>query len=236
MRKIALPLLIAVAIIIGANGSQLLKVIGDQFKSEPLLAPAAGEHIAPLNTPVAHSKYFVELTKPMDKWDGKIVELFWLGCPHCQSLEPLLQQWKSNNNQKIHYVPATANASWESDAKLVMAIHQVTKNYENYHAELLRYKKETHFKIKSIKDVEKLFNETSLKDNTAISPEILFNAMDSVEVNAANKWVKEFLISNRVRGVPTVVVNGTHILRSDLKGSFENTFIPALNYAKTNMM
>ena len=236
MKKIILPLLITVAVIIGTNGPEIFKVTGNQFKSDPSLVPAAGEHIAPLNTPFSHSKYFVELTNPVDKWDGKIVEIFWLGCPHCQSLEPLLQQWKSDNNMSIHYVPATANAAWESDAKLVMAVQRVTKNYENYHPELLRYKKETHFKIKTIKDVEKLFNETSLKDNTAISPEILFKEMNLTEVSAANKWTKDFLISNRVRGVPTVVINGTHILRSDLKGSFNNTFIPALNYAKENMM
>jgi thiol:disulfide interchange protein DsbA len=233
--KIFLTLLIAL-VIMGANGPQLIKVIGDQFKSQLSPEPAAGEYIAPLHAQVAHSKYFSELPNPIKKWDGKIVEIFWLGCPHCQALEPLLQNWKKDSDREITYVPATANASWKGDARLVMAIEKITGNYEGYHAELLKYKKETHFKTQSIQDIERIVNETSLKDHPGTSPEILLVTMNSTEVDVALEWVKNFLISNRVRGVPTVVINGTHILRSDLKGSFENTFIPALNYAKNNMM
>ena len=48
----------------------------------------------------------------------EVAELFWLGCPHCYSLEPEILKYKANHPDFVEFkqVPAMLNPSWAADA------------------------------------------------------------------------------------------------------------------------
>ena len=56
--------------------------------------------------------------QPVDT-QGKIevLEFFWYGCPHCYSLEPMLEKWipKLPADAQFRRIPAVLNPAWASD-------------------------------------------------------------------------------------------------------------------------
>jgi len=66
---------------------------------------------------------FTEL-KPLQPVEvrGKIevIEFFWYGCPHCYSLEPLLEKWVARLPADVLFrpVPAVFNDNWARDAAI----------------------------------------------------------------------------------------------------------------------
>ena len=67
-------------------------------------------------------KHYVEIFPEMqtDAEAGKVevVELMWLGCPHCYTLEPMILEYKKNHPKYVDFkqVPAMLNPSWSADA------------------------------------------------------------------------------------------------------------------------
>lgn len=54
----------------------------------------------------------------------EVIEFFWYGCPHCYSLEPLLETWlnKLPPDAQFRRVPAVFNDRWARDAAVYYAI------------------------------------------------------------------------------------------------------------------
>jgi thiol:disulfide interchange protein DsbA len=77
-------------------------------------APVEGTHYVRLNTPV-----------PVPE-GGKIdvIEFFWYGCPHCNSLEPALDAWVKKLPQDVAFrrVPVAFTALHETHAKMFYAL------------------------------------------------------------------------------------------------------------------
>ena len=52
--------------------------------------------------------------------EGKVevIEMMWLGCPHCYTLEPIMLEYKKNHPPYVEFqqVPAMLNSSWAADA------------------------------------------------------------------------------------------------------------------------
>ena len=48
----------------------------------------------------------------------EVVEFFWYGCPHCYSLEPLLEKWVARLPADVNFrrVPAVLNEGWAKEA------------------------------------------------------------------------------------------------------------------------
>jgi len=75
---------------------------------------------------------------PVDT-QGKIevIELFWYGCPHCYTLEPLLEDWlkKLPGDVAFRRVPAVFNERWAKDAAIFYAL-EATGQLERLHRPL----------------------------------------------------------------------------------------------------
>ena len=54
----------------------------------------------------------------------EVIEFFWYGCPHCYSLEPLLEAWakKLPPYAEFRRVPAVLSQSWARDAYIFYAL------------------------------------------------------------------------------------------------------------------
>src|SRR5512147_406585 len=63
-------------------------------------------------------------TQPVET-PGKIevIEFFWYGCPHCYTLEPLLETWIARlpKDAQFRRVPAVFNENWARDAAVFYA-------------------------------------------------------------------------------------------------------------------
>jgi thiol:disulfide interchange protein DsbA len=75
--------------------------------------------------PIAGLDY-TELKPPQPvETQGKIevLEFFWYGCPHCYTLEPLLEQWIPTlpADAQFRRLPAVFNAGWARDAGIYFA-------------------------------------------------------------------------------------------------------------------
>jgi len=69
---------------------------------------------------------FTELKPPQPvEAQGKIevLEFFWYGCPHCYTLEPLLEKWipKLPADAQFRRVPAVLNPGWANEAAVFYA-------------------------------------------------------------------------------------------------------------------
>lgn len=68
---------------------------------------------------VHYVEIFPEMQTDAPAGKVEVVELFWLGCPHCYSLEPFIKNYKKSKPGYVHFdqVPAVLNPSWKSHAK-----------------------------------------------------------------------------------------------------------------------
>ena len=50
----------------------------------------------------------------------EVLEFFWYGCPHCYSLQPLIEKWVAQLPADVEYrrVPAVFNENWARDAAI----------------------------------------------------------------------------------------------------------------------
>ncbi len=147
----------------------------------------------------------------------EVLEFFWYGCPHCNTFEPYLNEWKKNKAANVTFtrVPAVFRPSWKVQARAYYAL------------EAMGVIEDVHHKIFDAihKDRKRL---DSLK---AMSDFLAANGVDKDEfkknyssfstdgkVRKANKLLKNYNIT----GVPTIAVNGKYVVTGTLAGSYEN--------------
>ena len=82
----------------------------------------------PFAARLAHAQgaNFTELKPPQPvETDGKIevLEFFWYGCPHCYSLEPVIEAWSKKLAPDVAFrrTPAVFNERWALDAAIFYA-------------------------------------------------------------------------------------------------------------------
>lgn len=72
--------------------------------------------------PVYGSDYMPVASPQPTEANGKVevLEFFWFGCPHCATLEPVLQAWVKKLPADVSFkkVPAVFNEKWEKGARL----------------------------------------------------------------------------------------------------------------------
>lgn len=131
-----------------------------------------------------------------------LVEYFWLGCPHCQSFEKPLQDFKSENPE-VGFIRkhAVLSEGWVNDGRIFYAL-QETNNMAHF-AELFDLYKsgitDANFDAFFTKNnIDKaVFLETAGKNENVIN-----NMKESYEEMSENKMTS----------VPSIVVNGKYLI------------------------
>ncbi len=152
--------------------------------------------------------HFVELEKPVRTVDSskvEVVEVFWYGCSHCYSFEPLLNSWVDKQADDVVFVhsPGMWNAMMMTHAQVY------------YTAEELGMTEELHSDIfdEILQRRNYLQNEDQVKDyfvRNGASPEEFDAAWNSFavssSVNRANTRMRDY----GVRSTPNMIVNGKY--------------------------
>lgn len=167
----------------------------------------AGQHYEVLPNPV--------LTR--DKNKIEVVELFWYGCSHCFSFEPMVSTWAKQlaDDVDFHQVPAVWNKTMELHARAF------------YTANALGILDKTHDAFFSALNVERqrLNNQNSIAaffSKFGVEKKTFDNTFNSFGVNSQVKLAESRAVSYRMQGTPEMVVNGKYRVAGNLAGSHQN--------------
>lgn len=144
----------------------------------------------------------------------EVIEFFWYGCPHCYSLEPVLEPWikKLPADVQFRRIPAVLSESWAMDASIF------------YTFEALGVLDKVHkpFFDAIHKDRLNMRNETAraewLKRND-IEPNKFDETYKSFGVQAKVKRAAQLSAAYQLEGVPMLAVQGKYTISTDQGGS-----------------
>lgn len=153
--------------------------------------------------------HYQTLAKPVvTSGQGKIevVELFWYGCPHCDSLDPALKVWVERLPADVNFVqiPVVFGRSWEMHAR----IFWVAKNIgllETIHEPLFNAIHREGQHLQRVDDVLAFFERFGA-DQALVKREL-----DSFATESALRLADARTRAYGIRGVPAFVVNGRHV-------------------------
>ena len=167
-------------------------------------------------------KHYVKLEPEMntDAAPGKVevIELMWLGCPHCYEMEPLMREYKKNHPDYVEFkqVPAMLNPRWAQDAKTY------------YIAEILDPKGEKDLItqiFQGIHEQRRRLNKPEVAKRFFLSQgyteEQYNNAKDSMAMQAKLKRAQEIGVASQASSVPVMIVNGKYRTSAYMAGSEE---------------
>lgn len=168
---------------------------GDKYK--------AGTHYEVLETPVRTS----------DPKRIEVAEVFWYGCSHCFSFEPMVSTWASQLPEDVNFVhsPAIWHKNMELHARAYYTA-KALKVLDSVHLaifEAMNLKKD---KLASKKAIGKIFVAQGVDLDK-------FNkTFDSFGVVSATKQADARQRSYGIKGTPEMVVNGKYRLSAKMAG------------------
>jgi thiol:disulfide interchange protein DsbA len=151
----------------------------------------------------------------------EVIELMWLGCPHCYHLEADVEKYKKNKANYVDFkqVPAMLNPVWSKDAEIF------------YIAQLLdpQGKKKLINKIFHAihEQGRRLKNEGSIKRYFAQLgiPEGQYNATkNSMAYKAKLNRARQIGSASQISSVPSFIINGKYRTSPYTAGSEEKLF------------
>jgi len=167
--------------------------------------------------------HYVEIFPEMqtDVADGKVevIELMWLGCPHCYTLEPTMLEYKKNHPAYVEFqqVPAMLNPSWASDAKTFYLAEVLDpKGEKNLVTQIFQAIHDQKRRLRNPEAVNRFFVQLGY------SEEEIAKARSSMLFRINLKRAQEISASSQAQSVPTIIINGKYRTSPYIAGSEEN--------------
>ena len=153
--------------------------------------------------------HYQTLAKPVVTSDPEkieVVELFWYGCPHCDSLDPALKAWVNRLPADVSFVqiPVVFGRSWEMHARMFW----VAKNIgllETIHEPLFNAIHREGQRLQRVDDVVAFF------ERVGADPAIVKRELGSFATESALRLADARTRAYGIRGVPAFVVDGRHV-------------------------
>lgn len=154
--------------------------------------------------------------QPVETGDRiEVIDFFWYGCPHCNNLQPALEEWikRKPADVTLRRVPVILSDVWAPHARIyytlerlgeVERLHQ--RVYFSYHVEGLQM---------SRPDVMERWAAANGIDRGR-----WWEAYSSAEVDAGIERAKRLTKAYSVRGTPSLVVDGRYLTSSSMASSY----------------
>ena len=167
--------------------------------SAPLLAqqPSLPPDVLELPTPV-----------PTDsKGKVEVVEFFWYGCPHCYTLEPMLEKWVKELPKDVEFrrVPAAFNDQWAAAGRVYYALEAMGQ-VEKLHKPLFDAIHRDGLRITNPQAVAQWL------EKNGVDPKKFSDAEKSFAVESKMKRARALLEQTRIDGVPALMIGGKYIV------------------------
>ncbi len=188
-----------------------------------LLAGFPAAALAQDSSSFQEGTHYQRLGTPVPTTSGnkiEVVELFWYGCPHCYTLEGVIDAWLKTKPDNVEFVriPATLG-------RKVGEAHARTF----YTAETLGVLDKTHKPLMDAihaKD-RRINNEDQLAEFFAeqgVAEEEFRKTYKSFAVETKFRRSQDLVKRYRIGSVPTVIVNGTYVVDATMAGSTQKLF------------
>jgi thiol:disulfide interchange protein DsbA len=175
-----------------------------------------GLHAVAQAEPVAGKDFSVLATPQAVETPGKIevLEFFWYGCPHCHSLEPVLEPWskKLPSDAQFRRIPAVLSDGWVPHARIYYAFEALGV-LERVHKPFFDAIHRDRLNITS----EAAMNQWLEKNN--IDRKKFDEAVKSFGVQAKVKRAAQLSAAYKLDGVPMLAVNGRYTISAEQGGS-----------------
>jgi len=196
---------------------------GDDDRSPPDRGDVSLEHLAalPADAQLPSGKWKpgvnydpIVPAQPTNVSPGKVevVEVFWLGCPHCYALEPFVQAWLKNKPSYIEFVriPVMWGPVHRAHARLFYTLAAL--NRSDLFEKAFDTIQQKHEPLVSLSgnDAETLKLQQSFAKDNGISPEDYAKAYNSFSVNSNLQRAEQLTQRYQVQGVPLVVIDGKY--------------------------
>ncbi|MFK7994964.1 MAG: thiol:disulfide interchange protein DsbA/DsbL [Granulosicoccus sp.] len=135
----------------------------------------------------------------------EVIEFFWLGCPHCYSLEPSMIAWEQTMPANVNFIREAPplNPSWEEHSRGFYAAQLMGQ--ENAFVEAM---------FKAIHEDRKRMRKPSdiaeLAESVGLDKDKFLKTMKSFGVQTKLNRSIQLAKSAGISGVPAIVVNGKY--------------------------
>jgi thiol:disulfide interchange protein DsbA len=162
--------------------------------------------------------------QPTNVGPGKVevVEVFWMGCPHCAALEPFIQSWLKNKPAYIEFVrvPVMWGPAHRAHAHLfytLVALNRVDLLQKGFDAI-----QNQHQMLFGPSEEETLKAQQGFAKDNGISVDDFTKAYNSFSVNSNLQRAEGLTQRYHVEGVPLFVINGKYTADVAKAGSQSN--------------
>ena len=160
------------------------------------------------DVPLIAGKAYVELSNPVPVAEpGKIevVELFWYGCPHCYSFEPVINPWAEKLPADVHFVriPAMFGGPWDAHGQMFLTL-AASGDENKVHTAVFNAIQ---------KDRKPLTTPDEMADFLAtqgVDKDKFLATFNSFAIKGQISKAKELAKKYEVSGVPTMIVDGKY--------------------------
>ena len=154
----------------------------------------------------------------------EVVEFFWYRCPHCYSLEPVLEAWVKKLPADVQFrrIPAVLSDNWAIDARIFYAFEALGV-LDKVHKSFFDAIHRDHLNIAS----EPAMNEW-LKKN-GIERKKFDDAVKSFGVQAKVKRAAQLSAAFQLDGVPMLAVQGKYTVSAE-QGGTQNGMLANVDY------
>lgn len=140
-----------------------------------------------------------------------VIEWYWIGCPHCQTLEPILNEWANSdkpNEVEFKQFEALFSKEWGRDAAIIALYKKAGELTHEDKMELFR--KRISDSSAFYKEANDLLNNIGSTDeeNVKIRTEIADELVRGENVKLTQYYARD------ISSVPYVLVNGSYAINS----------------------
>jgi thiol:disulfide interchange protein DsbA len=162
--------------------------------------------------------------QPTSVGPGKVevVEVFWLGCPHCAALEPFIQTWMKSKPAYIEFlrVPVMWGPAQRAHAHLFYTLAAL--NHQDLVPKAFDAIQTQHQMMVAPDEAQTLKMQQDFAKANGIDPEEYAKAYNSFSVASNLQRAESLTQRYHVEGVPLVVINGKYTTDVGKAGSAAN--------------
>ena len=171
--------------------------------------------------PVEAGKHYVQLssTVPVAVPDKiEVVELFWYGCPHCYSFEPVINPWAEKLPADVNFVriPAMFGGPWDAHGQMFLTLEAMGVENKVHAAVFDAIQKQG----KRLTDPNEMADFLATQD---VDKDKFLATFNSFAIKGKVAQAKELAKKYEVTGVPTMIVNGKYRFDLGTSGGPEQT-------------
>jgi thiol:disulfide interchange protein DsbA len=144
----------------------------------------------------------------------EVIEFFWYGCPHCYTLEPIIERWTKSLPPDVQFrrVPAVFNPRWGLDAAIFYTFEALGV-LDRLHRPFFDAIHRDHLRT----DSQEAMTEW-LKKN-GVEPKKFFETMKSFGVQTRTNRAKQLTLDYKIDGTPAMAVQGRYTVSTEQGGS-----------------